>query len=242
MELVHATGGVHELLLARVKGMANVANAHDDRAFGGARLNHVATGATNFRFVVFRMYFRSHKKDNYLTTKMPDDKGEFCLKKCAFICAGFPKKSSTTFVKNPLDVLYDCRDYVCMSKTPVELTEAEWPVIKVVWETEPCTAPAVTEKLQKATGWTYSTVRTLMDRMVAKGALKAKKEGKITIYNSVITRQQAQRGELFYALKHAFNGALTPMVQCLLESKDLDENELAKIEELVRSRKKSSKK
>lgn len=124
-----------------------------------------------------------------------------------------------------------------MSKAPVELTEAEWPVIKVVWETEPCTAPAVREKLHKSTGWTYSTVRTLMDRMVVKGVLKAKKEGKITIYNSAITRRQAQRGELFYTLKHAFNGSLAPMVQCLLESKDLNETELAKIEALIRDKK-----
>jgi BlaI family transcriptional regulator, penicillinase repressor len=124
-----------------------------------------------------------------------------------------------------------------VAKNLVELTESEWPVIKVVWETEPCTAPAVREKLAKSTGWTYSTVRTLMDRMVAKGVLTARKEGKATIYNSAITRSQAQRGELFYALKHAFNGALAPMVQCLLESKDLDENELAKIEALIRDRK-----
>jgi BlaI family penicillinase repressor len=122
-------------------------------------------------------------------------------------------------------------------KSPVELTEAEWPVIKVVWETEPCTAPAVQEKLQKSTGWTYSTVRTLMDRLVAKGMLKARKEGKITVYNSAVTRRQAQRSELFYTLKHAFNGALTPMVQCLLESKDLDASELAKIEALLQAEK-----
>ncbi len=124
-----------------------------------------------------------------------------------------------------------------VAKNLVELTESEWPVIKVVWETEPCTAPAVREKLAKATGWTYSTVRTLMDRMVAKGVLTARKEGKATIYNSAITRSQAQRGELFYALKHAFNGALAPMVQCLLESKDLDVHELAKIEALIRDHK-----
>jgi BlaI family penicillinase repressor len=120
-------------------------------------------------------------------------------------------------------------------KTPVELTGAEWPVMKVIWETEPCTAPAVQEKLLPATGWTYSTVRTLMDRMVAKGILKAKKEGKITIYNSAVTRRQAQRSELLYALKHAFNGALAPMVQCLLESDELDARELTKIEELLRA-------
>lgn len=124
----------------------------------------------------------------------------------------------------------------------VELTEAEWSVIKAIWENEPCTAPAIQEKLFKATGWHYSTVRTLMDRMVVKGVLKSKKEGKLTIYSSAVTRTEAQRGELFYALKHAFNGALTPMVQCLLESNTLDEGELAKLESFIKAKKKSAKK
>ena len=124
----------------------------------------------------------------------------------------------------------------------VELTEAEWSVIKAVWETEPCTAPAIQEKLFKPTGWHYSTVRTLMDRMVAKGVLTAKKTGKLTIYQSAVTRAQAQRGELIYALKHAFNGALTPMVQCLLDSKDLKADELAELEAMIKARKKSAKK
>ena len=120
-----------------------------------------------------------------------------------------------------------------MSKPVIELTEAEWSVIKAVWETEPCTAPAIQEKLLPTTGWTYSTVRTFMDRMAAKGLLKAKKAGKLTIYTSAITREQAQRGELRYALKHAFNGALTPMLQCLLESRDLSPAELNDIKQLI---------
>jgi BlaI family transcriptional regulator, penicillinase repressor len=129
-----------------------------------------------------------------------------------------------------------------MSKPTVELTESEWFVIKAVWETEPCTAPVIQEKLFSPTGWHYSTVRTLMDRMVVKGVLKAKKEGKLTIYQSVVTRAQAQSGELFYALKHAFNGALTPMVKCLLESKDFNAAELAELESLIKAKKKSAKK
>ena len=124
----------------------------------------------------------------------------------------------------------------------VELTEAEWSVIKAVWDTEPCTAPAIQEKLFKPTGWHYSTVRTLMDRMVTKGVLAAKKQGKLTIYQSAVTRAQAQHGELIYALKHAFNGALTPMVQCLLDSKDLKADELAELEAMIKARKKSVKK
>ena len=81
-----------------------------------------------------------------------------------------------------------------------------------------------------------------MDRMVARGVLHAWKEGKLTIYQSVATRAQAQHGEVFYAMKHAFNGALTPMVQCLLESRDLDAAELAQLESMIAARKKSSKK
>ena len=129
-----------------------------------------------------------------------------------------------------------------MSKRTIELTEAEWPVIKAVWETEPCTAPVIQEKLFKATGWHYSTVRTLMDRMVAKGILHARKAGKLTIYQSAVTRAQAQHGEVFYAMKHAFNGALTPMVQCLLENTDVDADELAKLEALIKARKKTVRK
>ena len=129
-----------------------------------------------------------------------------------------------------------------MAQKPIELTEAEWTVIKAVWEHEPCAAPAIQEKLFKQTEWTYSTVRTVMDRMVAKGLLTAEKVRNATVYKSGVTRQQAQRGELLYALKHAFNGALTPMVQCLLENNDLTADELAELEALIKARKKGVKK
>ena len=62
LEFIHATGGVHELLLASIKRMADVADAHDDRGFGGTRFDHVAAGAADFRVVIFRMDFRLHKK------------------------------------------------------------------------------------------------------------------------------------------------------------------------------------
>ena len=129
-----------------------------------------------------------------------------------------------------------------MAKPEIELTEAEWTIIKAVWENEPCAAPAIQEKLFKRTEWTYSTVRTLMDRMVAKGLLTAEKVRNLTQYKSAITRAQAQRGELLYALKHAFNGALTPMVQCLLETNDLSADELAKLESFIKAKKRTAKK
>lgn len=127
-----------------------------------------------------------------------------------------------------------------MAKPEIELTEAEWAIIKAVWEGEPCSAPAVQEQLFKQTRWTYSTVRTLLDRMTAKGLLSAEKTGKLTLYRSAVTRSQAQRGELRYALKHAFNGALTPMVQCLLDTEKLSADELSELEAIIRAKKKKA--
>ena len=125
-----------------------------------------------------------------------------------------------------------------MKPDPVELTQAEWTIIKALWPREPCTAPDIQEALLTQTGWTYSTVRTLMDRMVGKGLLTAGKLRHLTLYRSAVSRTEAQRGELGYALKHAFDGALTPMVQCLLESDDLDARELAELERLIKARRK----
>ncbi|HWW00596.1 MAG TPA: BlaI/MecI/CopY family transcriptional regulator [Candidatus Acidoferrum sp.] len=128
-----------------------------------------------------------------------------------------------------------------MPKSPIELTAAEWTIIKAVWKKEPCTAPDIQQALQKQTAWTYSTVRTLMDRMVAKGLLAAGKVRNLTLYHSAVTKTQAQRGELLYALKNAFNGALTPMVQCLLETGKLSPEELAELESLIKAKKKGGK-
>jgi BlaI family transcriptional regulator, penicillinase repressor len=123
-----------------------------------------------------------------------------------------------------------------MPKPNTALTEAEWTIIKAVWDTEPCTAPVIHQKVRRQTAWSYSTVRTMMDRMVIKGLLTADRSHHPTVFGSAVTRKEAQRGELFYALKHAFNGALTPMVQCLLDSGKLSAAELAELEALIKAK------
>lgn len=125
-----------------------------------------------------------------------------------------------------------------MSNTP-ELTEAEWAIIKSVWAKEPCTAPDIQAALAKSKGWTYSTVRTLMDRMVTKGLLHATKVRHLTLYRSAIERKAAQVSELKYALKHAFDGALQPMVETLLANEKLSTADLDALESLITARRES---
>ena len=76
LELVHAARGVHEFLLAGVKGMTHVANADNNRLFGGTRLDYIAACTADFGVHIFRMNSGFHKKDAYFTSKTGDDKME----------------------------------------------------------------------------------------------------------------------------------------------------------------------
>ena len=121
-----------------------------------------------------------------------------------------------------------------MAKKIHELTEAEWTIIQAVWDNEPCAAPTVQEVLQSQKKWTYSTVKTMMDRMAAKGLLKTKRIRNLILYRSAITKRQAQKGEILRTLKRAFNGALTPMMQFLLDSSTLSQDQLNELESLIK--------
>ena len=123
-----------------------------------------------------------------------------------------------------------------------ELTEAEWEIIQVVWEREPCAAPTVQEELVARKKWTYSTVKTLMDRMVGKGLLTTERIRNLILYRSAVSRQQAQRGELMRAVKRAFGGAFTPMMEFMLESDALSQGEISELEAMIRKKRRREKK
>jgi BlaI family transcriptional regulator, penicillinase repressor len=116
------------------------------------------------------------------------------------------------------------------------LTDAEWAVMNVVWEHEPCAAGTVQESLQASRNWAYSTVKTTMDRMAAKGLLATKAIRNLTLFSSQISRAEARRGELRRLLRRAFNGALTPMLLFLIEDEALSEKEIAELRKLVNRR------
>jgi BlaI family penicillinase repressor len=124
-----------------------------------------------------------------------------------------------------------------MAAPQLELIESEWAILKVVWELEPCAAPTVQETLEKEKGWAYTTVKTMMDRMVKKGLLRTEKIRNLYLYRSAVTQTQAQRSEIFRAVKRAFNGTLTPMMQFLIENDELSQQEYDHLERLIRNKK-----
>ncbi len=124
-----------------------------------------------------------------------------------------------------------------MATPKLELFESEWAILKIVWELEPCAAPTVQEALAQETGWAYTTVKTLMDRMVKKGLLHTERIRNLYLYRSAVTRAQAQRSEIFRTVKRAFNGTFTPMMQFLIENGQLSEQEYEHLERLIQDRK-----
>jgi predicted transcriptional regulator len=82
----------------------------------------------------------------------------------------------------------------------------------------------------------------MMDRMVTKGLLRTQRIRNLILYSSVITKKEAQRSEIMRAVKIAFGGALIPMMQFLLDSKSLTEEELDQLEAMIKSKKEKAKK
>ena len=125
-----------------------------------------------------------------------------------------------------------------------ELTEAEWSIMEIVWDKGYCTAPDVQESLKKRTGWAYSTVKTMMDRMATKGLLETERIRKMILFRPGIKRIQAQRAELTRTVKRAFQGAFSPMVEFLLDDNTFSAEEIERLKELLhqKSNKKASRK
>jgi BlaI family penicillinase repressor len=116
------------------------------------------------------------------------------------------------------------------------LTEAEWAIMNVVWEHQPCAAGTVQEALADSRRWAYSTVKTTMDRMVAKGLLATRAIRNLTLFSACMSRTEAQRGELHKLLKRAFDGALSPMIRLLMQEEELSTKEIAELRKMLSRR------
>ena len=126
-------------------------------------------------------------------------------------------------------------------KPVVELTEAEWEIMKVVWEKEPCATGTVQESLAQTRSKAYSTVKTTMDRMAEKGYLEIERIRNLQLFKSCISEIDAKRGEFRKMLKRAFDGAMTPMMQFLIEHEGLSKEEASQLRTLVNKAQKRKK-
>jgi BlaI family penicillinase repressor len=107
----------------------------------------------------------------------------------------------------------------------MRLTEPEWIIMNALWDKHPAKARDVVERLPSSVNWAYTTVKTMLDRLVEKRAVNKSKRGNIGLYEPVVSRRQARRTALKTLLDQAFDGAFGPMMHFLAEDEDLSAKE-----------------
>lgn len=117
----------------------------------------------------------------------------------------------------------------------IHLSDSEWRVMDAVWKCHPrpATVREVHEALRDESGWAYSTVKTMLARLVEKGALDVTREGKASSFTPRLTRESARRGAVSTLLERAFDGTVGSMLQFVLGSRRLSAKERAELKELL---------
>lgn len=118
----------------------------------------------------------------------------------------------------------------------VQITEAEWKIMECLWNHAPQSMGEITAALEPATGWTRHTVITLLKRMTNKGAVSLDDTGRVKMYAPLISRNEASIGETHKLLDHVFNGKAVLLVNQLVESGDLSEEDLQQILGMIKGK------
>ena len=111
----------------------------------------------------------------------------------------------------------------------IQVTEAEWKIMECLWDHAPQTMGEITATLEPATGWTRQTVITLLKRMTEKGAVSMDDSGRAKKYTPLITREEASAEETHKLLNHVFKGKASLLVNQLVDSGNLTEEDLQEI-------------
>jgi BlaI family penicillinase repressor len=103
----------------------------------------------------------------------------------------------------------------------MRLTDAEWQIMNCLWEKHPATARGIAGRLPEDVRWAYTTIRTLLARLVDKGAVREYKEGNTSLYEPLLTRDNARRSALKTLVNQAFDGAYGPLMHFLISDQGL---------------------
>lgn len=129
-------------------------------------------------------------------------------------------------------------------KTPAapKISDAEWTVMKVLWERGSSTLAEVVKDLEGRLHWKPRTVQSLIRRLADKGALAVETSGREFRYSPAVDQDQCQHEESRSFLDRVFNGRLTPFVAGMMERDDVTKDDLAALREMLNQAEKKLKK
>lgn len=109
-------------------------------------------------------------------------------------------------------------------------TPAEWKILKAVFERGACAARDVIEDAERAHGWSASTVKTLLRRLVEKGHLRTRRVGSSFLYRPSRTIHRALRDSADQLLDQVVPGALGPLIQYMVGKSAMSSGELDELQ------------
>jgi BlaI family penicillinase repressor len=123
-------------------------------------------------------------------------------------------------------------------KQPIRMTKAEWEVMVVSWQRSPVPASAVVEQLHQSKRWSLATVRTLMRRLVAKGALAQHIEGKRYLYTPLVSLDDCVHHESDSFWDRVLGRAPSAALIHLVKRADLSRDDIQELRRILREKEK----
>ncbi|MCK7592592.1 BlaI/MecI/CopY family transcriptional regulator [Pseudomarimonas salicorniae] len=115
----------------------------------------------------------------------------------------------------------------------MQISEAESRVMGVLWERGPSTAEEVFQALGDATDWQEATVKTLLNRLLKKGALEAEPEGRRYRYRPQLAREEYVLAESRGLLDRLFDGRVAPLVAHFSRHGKLSKRDVEELRRLI---------
>src|SRR5262245_48016279 len=119
-----------------------------------------------------------------------------------------------------------------MSELP-SISEAESTVMAVIWRTSPIATEDIVAALARQQHWQEATVKTLLNRLLKKGAIEAEKDGRRYLYSPVLTREEWLSSESEGLLERLFGGRVAPLVAHFSKHKKLSKQDIAELRKLI---------
>lgn len=115
------------------------------------------------------------------------------------------------------------------------ISDAELHVMEVLWAADqPLTATEVADRIDPERDWSLATVKTMLSRLAAKGALSHREDGRRYFYSAAIERDSYVGFESRRFVDRLFGGRLSPLVARLAEEDVLDDDDIAAIEAILK--------
>jgi predicted transcriptional regulator len=120
-----------------------------------------------------------------------------------------------------------------MPSTSLQISEAESAVMEILWRRSPLTAEEVVAALDKSQDWQEATIKTLLNRLLKKKAIRAEKDGRRYLYSPLLARSDWVQTQSEGLLDRLFGGRVAPLVAHFSERRKLGRKDIAELKRLI---------